>query len=414
MLRRLSRSIMALTALALVTMLNAPNPAYAQEPIRILVMDVFSGPFKDIGDRYLLGVEFAVDEINANGGINGTKIELLSEDTQLKPEIAQRRAVSYILDNNVKVIMGAAGSHVVNALAQVADRHKVILVLYSGESDSITGKDFNPSVFRVGLNTSMHSKATVSSFADKSYKRFYLLNQDYAFGHEVAAAYKKYLDEMVPGWELAGEEFHPIATRDFAPYIQKIAASKAEVVLTGNWGADMTNLVSQADQFQLDAMMGHYYLSDPLALREIGDASEAAIGAVTSENYMLTVDTPQNRAFIERWHAENKDSDNPWPAFTIGKAYNSTMFLAEAIRAAGSAEYDDLINAWEGLEYEGLIGPMKMRVCDHQAQTPIAVAEIVKDNDFYSHPFVGKATVVPMEQTSIAEAEVDNDRCKTN
>ncbi|MGD9867041.1 MAG: ABC transporter substrate-binding protein [Hyphomicrobiales bacterium] len=410
MLGRLPRFARAALAAAMLPFaLGFSVPAKAAEPLRILAMDVFSGPFKDIGDRYLLGIKFAVEEINAKGGINGRKIELFIEDTQLKPDIAQRRAVSQILDNKVQVIIGASGSHVVKALGQVAEKHKVILTLYAGEGDYITGSEFTPAVFRAGLSTSMHSKATVSGFVDKGYKRFYLLNQDYAFGREVAKTYKKYLDKLIPGWELAGEEYHPLATRDFAPYIQRIAASKADVVLTGNWGTDMTSLLAQARQFELKAKFGHYYLSDPLALREIG---EAGIGSVTSENYMMVVDTPQNKAFIERWHKANKDGDHPWPAFTIGKAYNAMMFLAAAIEKAGTADYEALMKAWEGLEFQGLVGKQVMRACDHQMQTPIPVAEIVKDNTYYSHPFTGPAKLLSIEETSVPMEEVENPRCK--
>jgi len=378
-------------------------------PIKILALDVKSGAFKDIGDRYQLGVQFAVDELNAAGGIDGRKIDLLVDDSQLKPDVAQRKALKYVLDDDVKVIIGGTGSNVVKALAQVANNNKVALVLYSGEDDAITGEDFNPSVFRLSLSTSMHANATVAGLANRPEKRFYFLHQDYSFGHALAASYKKALDRMKPGWQLAGEDYHPLSTRDFSPYIQKIAASNAEMVLSGNWGADLTILHRQAADFGLKKPFGHIFLSDPVAMKEI---DRAAVGSVTSEIYMLGVDNPKNKAFIDAWHAKNKDTDNPWPAFAIGKGYDTMMFLAAAIKKAGSEELAPLTQAWEGMEFDGVMGKQVMRACDHQIQSDVAFAEIVQGpGKFYPFSFIGPVTLIPADQVSVPPKETGNKRC---
>jgi len=389
--------------------LVAAAHAQAQQPIKILALDVVSGPFKDIGDRYQLGVKYAVDEINASGGINGRPIKLFVDDSQLKPDVAQRKALKYIMDDGVKIIIGGTGSNVVKALAQVADKQKVILVLYSGEDDAITGADFVPSVFRLSLNTSMHATATVAALAGRPYKSFFLLHQDYSFGRSIAESYKRALNRFKPGWQLAGEEYHPLATKDFAPYIQKIIAAKPDMVLSGNWGTDLTVLHKQASDFGVKQPFGHVFLSDPTAMRDIGPA---AVGSVTSEIYMIGVDNPKNRAFIERWHGKFKDTDNPWPEFAIGKGYNTTMFLAAAIRKAKSDDYAPLIKAWEGLEFDGLMGKQVMRACDHQIQTAVAVTEMVPGpGKFYPFPYAGQVTLIPMEKVAVAPKETGNKRC---
>src|SRR3972149_10858488 len=410
-MRRLRVVLAAVVVLAwIMGWVHQPMGATAAEPIRVLGLDVLSGPFKDIGERYLLGVKFAVDEINDAGGINGRPIKLYLDDSQLKPDVAQRKATKYILEDGVKIIMGFTGTHVAKAVAQVAAKHKVVVVQYSAEADELTGKDHVPYVFRLALSTSMRAAATVAAFADKPYKKFYLLNQDYVFGHDVARAYKKYLDKFKPGWQLVGEEYHPLATKDFAPYLQKIIAATPDVVLTGNWGSDLTILVKQAATFGVKVPFGHQFLSDPVAMRELG---EAAIGHVTSEVYMLGVDTPQNRTFIERWHKKFKDTENPWPEFTIGKAYNTTMFMAAALRKANSDDADAIIRAWEGMAYEGLVGRQVMRACDHQVQTPVAVAEIVPGSSrFYAFPFTGPVNLVPAERVSVPPKETGNKRCE--
>lgn len=391
-------------------MAAATAMAQSKEPIKILALDVTSGAFKDIGDRYQMGVKFAVEEINASGGINGRPITLLIDDSQLKPEVAQRKALKYILDDGVKAIVGGTGSNVVKALAQVTNSNQVALVLYSGEDDAITGADFNPTVFRLALSTSMHANATVAGLVNRPEKRFYFLHQDYSFGRSIAASYKKALDRMKPGWQLVGEDYHPLSTKDFSPYIQKIAASNAEMVMSGNWGADLTIMHRQAADFGLKKPFGHIFLSDPVAMKEIGNA---AIGSVTSEIYMVGVDNPANKAFVERWRKQFKDTDNPWPEFAIGKGYNTMMFLAAAMKKANSADLAPLVKAWEGMEFNGTMGRQVMRACDHQVQSAVAVSEIVAGpGKFYPFAYSGPVTMIPAEKVSVPPKETGNKRCE--
>lgn len=382
--------------------------ANAQEPIKILAIDSRSGPFKDNGIDYQSGVEYAVEEINRRGGINGRPIKLFLADSELDPGVTRRKSLEYILEEDVKVIIGMNGSNLINAMIPLADEHKVILVLYGGEDDAITGKNFRPAVFRVSLNTSMHAAATVEALRDRPFKKVFLLNQDYAFGHSMAAAYKKALDRVRPGWELVGEEYHPIATTDFAPYLVKVRASGAEVLLSGNWGPDLSNLLTQMDNFGIDIPTGQIFLGDTDILREVRGA---AVGSVTSHFYMVGIDTPQNKEFVKRWQKDHAGTGNPLPDFETGKAYVATMFLAKALEKAEAIEYQAIIDAWEGMEYESLVGTLKMRACDHQVQMPIAAATIVEQNAFYDFPYLGPITIVPADVVSVPPKETGNVRC---
>lgn len=380
----------------------------AAEPIKMLAIDVMSGPFKEEGEQYLAGVRFAVDQINRSGGINGRPIQLFVDDSELKPDVAQRKALHYVLDEHVKIIVGAVGTAITKSLAQVAHKNHVILAAYSGEADEITGKEFQPEVFRLVLSTTMHAKGTVAAFP-KPYKNVYLLNQDNAFGHSAAESYKKVLNQLDPGWKLVGDDYHPIATKDFAPYLQKVMSSGADVVLTGDYSADMTLLLKQAASFGVKQPFGNMFLSNPIAMREIGDA---AIGDFTSDIYMVGVDTPANKAFLQQWKAYNKDPKYTWPDFGIGKAYDAVMFVAAALKKAGSDDPDKVIHAFEGLTFDGPMGHQVMRACDHQIQSPVASATIVKGpTPFYPFASTGPVTLQPLEKVAVAPADTGNSRC---
>jgi len=397
-------------AIVMLAAIFSPSLGKAAEPIKMLALDPLSGVMKDIGDRYHLGLKFAMEEVNAAGGILGRPVKVFLDDSQLKPDIAARKVSRYITEEKVEFIMTGTGTHVAKAMAQVAEKEKVIMLNYGAAGDELTGKDFTPYQFRVALSTGQQSGALAAYFAGTPYKKYYIICQDYAFGHDVAEAFKKAMKKFKPDWQLSGEDYHPVGTKDMGPYISKVISSGAEVLITGNWGADLLVLLKQGKDLGLKTKVGSYYLSDPLSLPAIG---EAAVGNVTVEIYMLTEDTPQNKAFIERWQKRKMDPDHPYPTWLIGKAYQGFMFMIEAIKKAKSTKAEDVIKAWEGMSYDALIGRMVMRACDHQIVTPIPIAEVLPGpGPYYKFPFVGKPNMIPAEKGAVPPAETGNPRCK--
>jgi branched-chain amino acid transport system substrate-binding protein len=385
-------------------------PANGAEEIKMLSIDPISGVMKDIGDRYQLGVKFAVEEINAAGGLLGKPVKVFYDDSQLKPDVATRKATRYIAEENVKIVMAGTGTHVGNALGQVAEKNKIIFLNFGCAGDELTGKDFTPYQFRMTLSTSQQSGALAGHFASTSYTRFYILCQDYAFGHDVAESFKKGMNRLKPGWEKVGEDFHPIGSKDLGPYISKVIDSKAEILITGNFGNDLLVLTKQAAGLGLKAKIGSYYLNDPKVLQVLGDS---AVGSIVADTYMLTIDTPQNKAFIDRWRKRNLSPENPYPDLTTGRSYQAVMFLAEAIKKAKSVEAEEIIKAWEGMTFDAPIGKVTMRPCDHQMIAPIPVAEILAGpNPYYNFPFVGKPVMIPADKAAVPPAETGNPRCK--
>jgi len=94
-------------------------PAWAAETIKIALFDPRSGPFKRTGDTYAAAIEFLVEEINESGGLFGRKVELIEEDSQLKPDVAVRKATKNVMEG-VKFLGTGTGTHVGLALQQVA------------------------------------------------------------------------------------------------------------------------------------------------------------------------------------------------------------------------------------------------------------------------------------------------------
>ncbi len=370
-----------------------------------------SGPMKDVGDRYVNAVKFAAEKINARGGVLGKEVVVIAEDSALKPDVATRKATKLILEDKADFIMTGTGSHIALAMMKVAEKYKKIFLSYGAEAASITGSEFNPYTFRVCLSTDQHSFAVVAYFARYTkFKKFYILCQDYAFGREAADGFKKKL-KTIPGAQLLGEAYHPIGLKDFAPFVSKIMASGAEVVLTGNWGVDLDNLFKAGASLGWKVITGNYYLNDPIRLQII---KEAAVGHVTADCYMITIDNPENKKFVQEWYEKHKSLDvGYWyPELSYGRAYWGIQWLAAVIKKAGSTDAEKIIKAWEGMSYNMPWGKVTMRACDHQMITPGVAAVIEPKSQFFPFPYIGKAVIIPEEELTVPPKETGNPRCK--
>ena len=128
--------------------------------------------------------------------------------------------------------------------------------------------------------------------------------------------------------------------------------------------------------------------------------------------YSLYGETEMNKMFLDKWHKKFKDTKYPWPTFYVPVIYNGCRFLFEAVKKAKSIDPKAVSKAWEGMEFEGLMGKNTMRACDHQNLAPLMQAEIQAKSNFFPFPFLGKPVLIPAEKIAVPPNETGNPRCK--
>jgi branched-chain amino acid transport system substrate-binding protein len=393
-------------------------------PIKIGILEPLSGPVAYIGEGNIAGFRFGAEHVNAAGGVLGRKLELVSADSELKPDVATRRANDLVLADKVDVLAVNTGSNIAKAVSQVASQAKKVFYSTGTEAAEMTGEEFFDTTFRCCLNTDMHSAELAIYFAKMApehYTKFYLLNQDYNFGRAAADGFKKKFNKIkAPDQQIVGDEYHPLQkTQDFGPYITKIMASGAQVVMTGDWGQDLRLFLQQGAALGWKVKVGNYFLDDPNVMKTVG---KAAIGHITADAYLSTVDTKTNLAFVKAWRARYPDApiSYKYPTLTVGRCANATMWLADAIKRAGSLDTQKMIKAWEGSRFTTPWGvEVEMRACDHQMQTQGYVAEIMPPEKIPSEirffgtefPYLGKPVLLPKDEVTIPPRETGNKRC---
>jgi branched-chain amino acid transport system substrate-binding protein len=396
--------------LTVLVFLRGPAKA-ADGKIVIGMIEATSGPFKASGERFVLGARYAIEEINAKGGLLGKQVELVVEDSAFKADVANRKATKLILEDKADFLLGSLGSHIALATMKVAEKYKKILVCPNAEAASITGQEFNPYIFRTTPTTGQRTAATMAYLAKYTkYKKFYILCMDLSLGREAGEGFKKNLNK-IPGAQLVGEDYHPIALKDFSPYVSKVISSGAEVVLTVDYGPDLANLIKTGAQLGWKAITAGGYLFDPVIMQ---DVKEAALGHIVLNHSLIDMANPAQKKFVQDFKEKHKDLDPVVysPVFGVNDEYIALQWLFDVVKRAGSTDSEKIIKAWEGASYNMPWGKVTMRACDHQIITAYRAAPIVRENEFFSFPYTGKPVLIPEEEVTVPPSETGNPRCK--
>src|SRR5436305_11833122 len=178
----------------------------------------FLGP---LGEYAVMGVNLAVEEINAAGGVMGRKVELIAEDS-VNLQTASTKAERLLERDKVAVIIGEISSASGLAIAQVAQRNRTLFFNTGCNSDELRGKSCNRYMFHTEAANSMYVAAEGHALLRAGMvkgKKWYSLTADYAFGHDLLRVAKRFM--AANGGEFAADELVPTDVADFSPYLLK-------------------------------------------------------------------------------------------------------------------------------------------------------------------------------------------------
>ena len=399
---------------------NYENPT--GDVIKIGLVEAFSGPAAYNGTLYWLVNTWVAYDINKRGGImvdgKKKKIAIIKGDSQAKPTVCKKIAEKLCLEDKVDVLWGTAGSHLTLIVQQVAQKYKTVYMNPMSLSDALMdAKNFNRYTFRTKITTKSIGKGLAYYYSKRPETKFYILNQDYSYGHIMATAFKEALTKYKPEAQIVGEDYHPLFIKDFAPYITKIQSSGAEVIFSGDWPPDALNLLMQARQMGCMLPFANTYMDTPSTLIAVG--VEGSRGMVNLSDHCMTIGTPEMEKFIEIWHnvatkwKAPYDTDNwVWPVGGGAGTLIITYWLYDVMERAGSTNPEKIIETWEGDTYKALNGVVHMRDCDHQMVRDVFVVEYEYPNKYYeSAAAPGKPFIVPAK-FAIPEPPDDLERCE--
>jgi len=331
-------------------------------PINFGVVTPLSGNYTPIGEQVKMGLDLAAKEINAAGGINGRKIDLIYEDEEANPAVATQKAEKLFQVEKVDFLTGTVNSGSTLAVGQLAERNNKLIATTVSFADSITADKCSPNVFRVNARAGMQS-AALAAWVDKEIPKanIFFIGPDYEMGRSTVSAFKKASTEK--GAKDVGEVFAPLDNKDYSPYFGQVRAAKPNVIYTSVAGNDTVRLFTQMDEYGVNKGVTIVGASGTVTSQNMGAIGKSANGFVTGVGYSPKLDNPANKKFV----ADFQKAYNKLPDLYGADSYGLLYFYKAAVEKAKSTETDKVRNAMNDLSWQTPQGTKKMRAGDHQA-----------------------------------------------
>ena len=374
----LCASVFAVSAQA--TAGPAASPAATARPIRIALIESLSGPFANTGEAVFRNLVWAIDRVNARGGValpgGARPLQLQRYDSKGQNEEALS-ALRAAIDDGAGFVVQGNSSATAAALVDALEKHnqrdparRMLFLNYSAVDPALTNEKCSFWHFRFDAHADMRMAALMQVLqGDRALRRVYLIGQDYSFGQGVLREARRQLAATRPDVEIVGEELHPMGrVKDFAPYAAKIRASGAQAVVTGNWGNDLTLLVKSARESGFDGTFYTFYGNALGAPAALGDAGVGRVIAVA--DWLPNVPGAQSEAFYASFRQRYPKPADDYVHMRMQLMVES---LAQSITRAGTAEPLAVARQLEtaDVELQGQRG--HMRAADHQFQQGLVV-----------------------------------------
>lgn len=354
--------------------------AKTQEPIRLALIESMSGPFANTGEAVFRNLLWAVERVNARGGVKlpgGARLLQLDRYDSKGQNEEALSALRAAMDDGARIVLQGNSSATAAALIDAIDKNnernpskRVLFLNYSAVDPILTNERCSFWHFRFDAHADMRVTALMQVLReDKGLQRVYLIGQDYSFGQSVLRESRRQLAQLRPDVQIVGDELHPMGrVKDFAPYAAKILASGAQAVITGNWGNDLTLLVKAAREAGFNGTFYTFYGNALGAPAAIGDAGVGRVVAVA--DWLPNVQTPQSEAFYKSFRERFPSPSDDYVHMRMQLMIEA---LAQAMERAGTTDTVAVARALEKthVTFAGQSG--HMRAEDHQFQQTLVV-----------------------------------------
>ena len=341
----------------------AAIPAWSAQPVLKIgeinsykAMPAFLEPYKK-------GMDLAVEQINAQGGLLGKQVVLVVRDDNGNPGEAVRAAEELYTREKIDVLTGSFLSHVGMALTDYAGQKKRFFLASETLTDKVVWENGNRYTFRLRGSTYMQTAMLVQEARKLNKKRWAIVYPNYEYGQSAVATFKKLMKEAQPDIEFVAEQAPALGKIDAGSVVQALADAKPDAIFNVLFSTDLGKFVREGNTrglFKDRAVVG--LLSgepeDLDALRQ-----EAPEGWIVTGYPWYAIKTAEHDAFLKAYEAKFKD----YPRLGTIVGYNAIQSLAAGITKANSTDTEALIKAFRGLQVATPWGPITYRAQDHQS-----------------------------------------------
>ncbi|HEX3439640.1 MAG TPA: ABC transporter substrate-binding protein [Pseudolabrys sp.] len=369
--------------------------AAAQDTIKIGELNSYKSQPAFL-DPYKKGIEMAVEEINAKGGVLGKKLEVVMRDDGANPGEAVRVAEELVTREGVAAIAGTFLSNIGLAVTNFAGQKKVFFLAAEPLTDKITWQNGNKYTYRLRASTYMQTAMLMPAAIASKKKKWALVYPNFEYGQAAAEAFKTLMKKAQPDVEFVTEQAPPLGKIDAGAVAQAIDDAKPDAIFNVLFGPDLTKFVREGntrgvfkDRVVVSLLSGEPEYLDPLK-------DEVPAGWIVTGFPWDKVKTPEYGAFLAAY--QKKYNDYPRLGSIVG--YVTIKSLAAGIAKAKSTDTEKLVDAFKDLKVDSPFGPIEYRASDHQATMGAFVGKLALENGkgtMVDFKYVDGASVLPSD-----------------
>jgi branched-chain amino acid transport system substrate-binding protein len=359
--------------LLLTLVLLAGNAFPQSQTIRIGELNSYK-VFPAFLEPYKKGWQLALEEINAAGGVNGRKLEIVSRDDGGTPGDAVRVAEELLVRERAAVLMGTFASNVGLAVSNLAAQRKALFLAAEPLTDKIVWENGNRYTFRLRPSTYMQTAMLVPEAAKLKKKRWAIVYPNYEYGQSATASFKKLLSQAQPDVEFVAEQAPPLGKIDAGAVVQALIEAKPDAIFSSLFAVDLQKFVREGNTRGLfkSTPVVNLLAGEPEYLDTLQD--ETPDGWWVTGYPWSQIATPEHTRFRDAY--QKRWNDYPRQGSVVG--YTSVYAIAEALRKARSADTEKLVEAFKGLKMGTPFGPIEWRALDHQSTMGAYVGQLAK------------------------------------
>jgi branched-chain amino acid transport system substrate-binding protein len=353
----------ATAALAVAPLLSGCGAGGAASgPIKIGVLLPYSDIYAVLGESITDAMKMYFDEVGNEAG--GRTIEIITEDTEIKPDVAQQKARKLIEQDEVDFVTGIVSSGVLMGLRDYFDESKKLLICSNAGVNAVSRGAKTPYIWRTSFTNWMAPWSMGGWAADNVGKKAVISVPDYAAGQDNINAFSN--SYQAAGGEIVNIQKTPFPNMgDPAPFMAELADSGADLVYSFYSGGAAVTFVQAYSDFGLSGQLPLLCAGFMVEQDVLPAQGQAALGTKSSLHWAQLLDNPENKAFTAAFQEKmGREAD----VFAV-QGYDTARVIVEMLNAVqgDTTNVDNMIESLSGMSFASPRGPFTL---DPNSQAP--------------------------------------------
>ncbi len=300
-----------------------------REPIKIGLLNTSTGPLAVNGTEINEGIRLYWDD-EMGGQVAGRPVRLIAEDDESKPDVGLTKTRKLVESDRVHLVLGPVSSGVALAIRDYLNERKLPWIITQATANQLTAEKASPILFRSAMSSYQQEAAGGWYVAAKlGHKRIAVVGLDYVAGQEQTDGFIKTF--MESGGQSVEKVLMPLGATDVAPYVTRIQskAGDLDAVVAVLWGPSAPQWLRAYQEYGLKGKLPLLALGETVSETYLQKVGDAALGIVSWMSYQPTIDTPENKRFVQAFTRKYKKE----PVYNNHLGYLAAKASGEALKA---------------------------------------------------------------------------------